>query len=245
MDKLCVKCKIEKPISEFYIKKNGRPHSWCNKCRKEVKRNWDISHVNERKEYNIVNKDRNNQKDRERRERDSAKYIATYTKYNELNREKRRQANRLNPNYKKHRKEYEKKWREENSEHLSIYFKEYYEKDAAKKALRNLRGKVRKLLKGEVSPVHSNDLVGCSFDFFKQHIESQFTEGMLWSNYGFGADKWNIHHTPPLASYDYSVEGSYHEAFHWTHLSPKWTLENISENSNYNGVRYYYKKEKL
>jgi hypothetical protein len=66
---------------------------------------------------------------------------------------------------------------------------------------------------------------------------------MTWANHGFGSDKWNIDHKPPIASYtDLSDPIQQKEAFHWTHLCPKWTFDNISENSWYEGIRYYYKK---
>jgi hypothetical protein len=51
-----VECKKDKPLCEFYLKKNGRYHSWCNDCRKEKKKIWDIENKNHRKEYNEINK---------------------------------------------------------------------------------------------------------------------------------------------------------------------------------------------
>lgn len=239
--KICLVCKKQKPLSEFMLKKNGKYHSWCNSCRLEYNKIWRRNNAEHIAVYKEKTKEHRKKKDAEYRESHRKELRLVSAIYNEKLREKRKR-DRENPEYKSHRKEYEKKWREENREHTHVYFKEYYEKDIVKKILRNLRGKVRKLLKGEISPIHANNLVGCSADFFRAHIESQFTNGMSWLNYGFGADKWNIHHTPPLASYDYSIEENFREAFHWSHCSPKWTLENISENSNYNGVRYYYKK---
>jgi len=37
MVKVCARCKIDKPISLFYNRKNGKPLSYCMECQKRVK----------------------------------------------------------------------------------------------------------------------------------------------------------------------------------------------------------------
>jgi len=239
--KICARCKREKSLSEFYIKKNGKPHSWCNDCRPKAKKEWDIKNRDHIAEYKEKTKEHRKKQGFEYREKNKERLKEVTRIYNERSKEKRRQ-DRLKLENKERAKARGKKWREENRERYNKYFHDYYEKDTTKKIVRNLRHKLYKILKGTNSPLHTSDIIGCDLVFFKNHIEAHFTEGMNWENYGFGIDKWNIHHSPPLASYDYSDPNSYKEAFHWSHSFPKWMPENISENSWYNGTRHHYKK---
>jgi hypothetical protein len=239
--KLCAKCNQDKDLSEFYIKKNGKPHSYCNDCRKLDKKEWDIKNIDHVAEYKEKTKEYRLKQSAEYREQNRERLRDVSVVYNERSREKRRQ-DRLKPENRVRELERGRKWRRENKERYNKYFHDYYERDIVKKAVRNLRHKLYKILKGTHSPLHTTDIVSCDLASFRKHLESHFTEGMNWSNYGFGADKWNVHHSPPLASYDYSDPNSYKEAFHWSHSFPKWTSENISENSWYNGIKHHYKK---
>jgi hypothetical protein len=235
--KVCFKCKTEKSLDEFYLKKNGHYHSYCNECRSIVKKEWNIIHREENKEYKRRNVFKDKKYREENRELIKKRSHDSYHK----NKEKRK-LKRQEPKYKEGRKIYEKQWREENREHCNAYFKDYYERNPSAKLARTTRNRINKVLRGEIKYYHMDEMVGCSLDFFRQHLESQFTDGMTWANHGFGVDKWNVHHDPPLASYDFRIPKQQKEAFHWTHSSPKWTLDNISENSWMDGIRYTYKK---
>jgi len=238
--KFCVACKEDKPITEFYLKKNGRYHSWCNDCRKRKKKEWDTANSKHIAEYREINKEHIQKQNTEYRELHYEKLKERWTEDNKRLKEKRKK-DRLKPEKREKEKARGKKWRTENRERYNQYFHNYHEKDPIKKIVRNMRHKAYKILKGNVSPIHSKDMFGCELGFFKKYIESQFTEGMNWENYGFGKDKWNVDHTPPLASYDYSNPDNFKIAFHWSHCSPKWLLDNIAKNSWHNGVRHYYK----
>lgn len=52
------------------------------------------------------------------------------------------------------------------------------------------------------------DYLGCSIDYYKQHLEQQFTSEMNWENWGI---YWEIDHIIPL-----SKNGS----FHYTNTQP-------------------------
>jgi len=235
--KICVQCKKEKDSSEFYIKKNGKLHSWCNDCRKAKKHQWDMGNTEKRREYKIKNKEREHQLELKRRQDNPQRYIDTYTKYNELNKGKRR-LQAQEPQMKEHRRILERMWRENNREHYNRYFHDYYERYPIKKVARNLRNRLYKLLKGEISSLHTKDLVGCSLEFLKQHLESQFKDGMTWDNYGI----WHVDHIRPCESFDFRMAEEQKKCFFWTNLQPLWGPENISKNAKYNGVDYRNKK---
>lgn len=85
-------------------------------------------------------------------------------------------------------------------------------------ALRNYRGKK-----------HSSalDLLGCSLENLKSHIEHQFRDGMTWENYG--RRSWHIDHIRPISSFDLTRLEEQKVCFHYTNLQPLWANENLSK----------------
>lgn len=73
--------------------------------------------------------------------------------------------------------------------------------------------------------------LGCSIDTFKEYLESQFDEGMSWSNYGRGKNKWNIDHVVPLSAFDLTKKEELIKACNFKNLKPIWSSDN-SEKSN-------------
>jgi hypothetical protein len=68
------------------------------------------------------------------------------------------------------------------------------------------------------------ELLGCTIDFFKNHLESKFVEGMSWQNYGKG---WHIDHIIPCVSFDLSKPEEQRKCFHFSNLQPLWAVDNI------------------
>jgi hypothetical protein len=64
--------------------------------------------------------------------------------------------------------------------------------------------------------------LGCTITKFKQHIESQFTEGMNWDNHGTGYGKWQFDHIVGCNNFDLSKEEDRKKCFHYTNLHPMW-----------------------
>lgn len=70
------------------------------------------------------------------------------------------------------------------------------------------------------------EMLGCDFETFLAHIQSQFAEGMTLENYGNGEGKWSIDHIEPIrnAKCNEDVE----RLNHYTNLRPLWSAENTS-----------------
>ena len=62
----------------------------------------------------------------------------------------------------------------------------------------------------------------------KRHFEAQFIDGMSWSNYGYGSDKWNIGHRIARALYDSSNPEDVRRCWSKKNLFPQWQRENLS-----------------
>ena len=69
------------------------------------------------------------------------------------------------------------------------------------------------------------DIVGCTKEMFIEHIESLFTNGMSWDNWGKGKGKtvWHIDHVTAVKSGGSS---------HYTNLQPLWCIDNIRKGSS-------------
>lgn len=75
------------------------------------------------------------------------------------------------------------------------------------------------------------EMLGCTIDFLRKHIESQFLQGMSWENYGYGDGKFHIDHIIPCAAFDFSTDEIQKICFHWVNLRPEWHFANISKNN--------------
>ncbi len=71
----------------------------------------------------------------------------------------------------------------------------------------------------------TENIVGISYDEFKNYMESKFVDGMNWNNRG----EWHIDHIIPLSSA--KSEEELVRLCHYTNLQPLWAKDNI-EKSN-------------
>lgn len=75
--------------------------------------------------------------------------------------------------------------------------------------------------------VSTENLIGCSRAELRAHLESQFTAGMDWGNYGRGLRKWTIDHILPISSFDMSDAGDQVRCWHFSNLQPLWFVDNV------------------
>jgi hypothetical protein len=55
------------------------------------------------------------------------------------------------------------------------------------------------------------------------HIESMFSEGMSWDNYG----EWHMDHIIPCSHFDLSIKSQQLECFNYKNMQPLWAIDNI------------------
>lgn len=168
---------------------------------------------------------------------------AIYKKYYKKNKEKLSQYSKIY--YKKNREKHNathNKWRKANPEKTRniakrcrrkrilngktrIYKKNRYHNDLKFRLLTNLRTRLRAALKaqGIKKTTSTMKLCGCSLEKLKQHLESQFTEGMSWDNKG----DWHVDHIKPCAAFDLTDPEEQKKCFHYTNLQPLWALDNM------------------
>ena len=69
------------------------------------------------------------------------------------------------------------------------------------------------------------NMIGCSPEFLKEHLEKQFVDGMNWENRG----DWHIDHILPLSSAQ--NEDEIYKLCHYTNLQPLWAEDNIKKSN--------------
>lgn len=70
--------------------------------------------------------------------------------------------------------------------------------------------------------------LGCDIGFYKSYLESKFTEGMSWSNYG----KWQIDHKIPVKYNNPTIEEII-SRLHYTNTQPLWKEDNMKKGNRY------------
>lgn len=70
------------------------------------------------------------------------------------------------------------------------------------------------------------EIVGCSPEYLKEHLEKQFTDGMSWEKLG---KEIHIDHIIPLASA--KNEEEVYRLCHYSNLQPLWAIDNIKKGS--------------
>lgn len=109
------------------------------------------------------------------------------------------------------------------------YAKERKVKDPQYATILRIRTRICMALKnkGVKKSLKTVELIGCSYDFLRKHIESQFREGMCWNK----KHSFHIDHIIPLNSFDLADPEQLKAACHWTNLQPLYPKENMSKGS--------------
>jgi hypothetical protein len=119
--------------------------------------------------------------------------------------------------------EYRKKYRQEHKLEILKYQNEHLKQDFSFKLAHYLRSRLWSALKGKVKFLSAPKLLGCTIEQLKERLESQFKQGMSWSNYG----KWHIDHIKPCASFNLSKPEEQKICFNYRNLQPLWAEDNL------------------
>jgi hypothetical protein len=97
---------------------------------------------------------------------------------------------------------------------------------------RSLADKMRLYLAQKAAP--SFNLLGCSLPELARHLESLWTPGMTWDNWGRSDGCWHIDHRRPIASFNLAEAAQQRECFHYSNLQPLWCIDNLRKGARTN-----------
>jgi hypothetical protein len=150
----------------------------------------------------------------------------------------------LTDSQKKAKNQYKKIWYEANKEKAINYYSEYRRNRKLIDEIFKLKGNIRSLVSNAFKKYKfrksskTADILGCSYEEFKQHIESKFEPWMNWGNHGkyngelnFG---WDIDHIIPLSSV--ITESDVIQLNHYTNLQPLCSKVNRDVKRNKNRI---------
>ena len=120
-------------------------------------------------------------------------------------------------------------WSKKNIKRILKYRKNKRKTDIQYRIREYLRTRINSAILYQKTTKHSSslELLGCSIQNAKEHIEKQFKEGMSWENYGHKT--WHIDHIIPCASFDLTDPEQQKKCFNYKNLQPLWWHENLSK----------------
>lgn len=219
--KICGRCKIEQSV-EFFGKDKSTKSGYryvCNDCRKIESKQYRENNKERRaktlKDYYDKNKEVIAVKGKIRYYDDVEKTRETKLKSYHKNKDKDSNIQRV------------KKYRKENRSKLNAWERNKKQTDPIYKLSATVRNRIKVFLnKNNITKKNKTfELVGCTPQQLKEHLEKQFREGMTWENHGkYG---WHIDHIIPLSSA--TTEEELYKLCHFTNLQPLWAEENLSK----------------
>ena len=181
----------------------------------------------------------------QKRERERRYYAANKARF-AVRRKARLKERRKDPEFLKKAADYRAKWVKENPEKARSYwtksrqknkeryadlrrknYKHRWDNDPVYNTVVRCRNRTADIFrrKNEVKSKRTKELLGCSGEDFKAHIEAQFIDGMSWEN----RDRWHLDHIVPLSIAESKFEVEL--LCHYTNVRPLWEKENRKKSS--------------
>lgn len=111
------------------------------------------------------------------------------------------------------------------------YTRGKYKTDIDHQLRRMLRSRLRNALDGKKKATNTLKLLGCTVEYFREHLEKQFLPGMTWTNRGQwrinNEPVWHVDHIKPCVAFDLTKPEQQQECFHYSNLQPLWGVDNL------------------
>ena len=199
-DKKCSKCETIRPLTDYFnnAKSLDGKKAECKVCSKLRKKEFREKYPERVREQEKKTKE--NRKDSIKREQ---------SEYFQKNKEKI---------YKRHNE-----WVKNNPDKVKKYMTEQ------KRIAKNLRHELSRIYQGRTKfpKVELLELLGCSPEFYREYIQSKFSPGMSFDNYG----EWHIDHIIPCSSFDMNNHEQQKLCFHYSNTQPLWRIDNIRKSN--------------
>lgn len=197
INKICTKCKLIKPLSDFNKSKKHKLGvvSHCKLCVKEYKKIYRLNNLEKinlgKKVYFKNNKDKINEYKKNYRLKNREKISERDRKYRELRKEIT--------------KNYSRGYRKKNKEILKIKRNNYMKEKRNRDNLFRLRQNILCLIRNTITNNNykklekTNLILGCTYIQFKEYLEQQFkgqyNKNFNWDNFHL----YNLDHKIPIS----------------------------------------------
>ena len=215
--KRCSLCCLELTLDHFrrdHTRKDGF-HPWCKECQRK-----------KRKEYR-----NNNPITKEGEKRRHARYLKGKGRETRLiygrKLESKERANKYRLSESGKRSSQKARLRAKESGYQKKYAKEKWNNDINYRLTKLLRNRVRAMVTKGCKSAHTLNLLGCSIDELKAHLEMQFEPGMTWDN----CEEWHIDHIIPCSYFDLTKEENQRICFNYRNLQPLWAKDNVKKSN--------------
>lgn len=203
--KVCLKCDKEKPVEEFYVRKDSKDgyRNDCIEC-----------HLKQKKIYS----------------RENSQHKRDYMKQYRIDNPEVIK-NWIKNNYDQYLWN-SKKWKIENPEKSKEHKNNNRKKRLENDPQYRLKDNIRRLIllsfrkKGYSKKSKTNQILGIDYDGFMKHIESQFVEGMTWENRG----EWELDHKIPVSLGN--TEEEIIRLNHYSNFRPLWRKDNLLKSNS-------------
>lgn len=145
----------------------------------------------------------------------------------------RRTFERMNPEVRRKRRRFEGAIYPSQAPDLKAAYARKYIKlrklrDPGFKIARNLRNRFKEIMEVARDPSRkwNSSLIGCDTHRLAAHLESQFTRGITWENYG---THWHVDHIIPCAAFDHTKPEQVRQCWHFTNLRPLEAKANMAK----------------
>jgi len=188
--------------------------------KKEYMRKYHLRNKERIKAYQLKNKER------------ITKYHKEYRLKHKEHRSKQKKEYYLKniEHYKEYRlknKEYQKEWSFKNRKSINDYTRNKYRTNINFKLRRICRARIRQALKGINKSASTMELIGCTIDELRSHLESLFEPWMTWENQGLGG--WDVEHIKAMDKFDLTYPRQQQECCNWSNLQPMEHIANIKK----------------
>lgn len=232
-------------IEHIFDADDGTEGKWCGKCKQYI----DVTNFCKAKTWDglrstcndclhadrVANKAKITEYNKKNWQKTMARQKETNKKWRSENKEyiaeKHKEWRAVNG------KEFDKKtWqkRKNDPEYKAKYnaYRREYDKmkrktDPCFKIKTNFMRRLREVIHSGGRALHTSELLGCTVEKFKEHLESQFDEKMSWENYSNTG--WHIDHIVPCAYFDLTRKSHQRRCFHYINMQPMWSTENITK----------------
>lgn len=130
-----------------------------------------------------------------------------------------------------------RKWAEKNKAYIAEKALKHYHATPYNRINSLFGNAIRYMIKRKKGESKYCKAAGWNWPMLKAHLESQFTEGMTWDNYGRScrdSKRWQIDHIIPRCQFPFkSIEDPlFKECWSLSNLQPLWAIDNSLKGSS-------------